>query len=200
MRRCMRWLGLSMILATALSRPSGSARAGPTSPPPPPRHRRLPRPTRRPPRSSPTRRARRTRGPIPTGRLTGEKDANTGKIKVTQETLTADVKNLKIGMNMVWTLITGFLVMFMQAGFALLETGLTRAKNVAHTMAMNFVIYAIGMHRVLDLRLRLHVRRDRAALDPGWAEHPGQDVDGDPLREAVRSARLQGLLPRRPRQ
>ena len=47
--------------------------------------------------------------------------------------------------NMMWTLITGFLVMFMQAGFALVETGLTRAKNVAHTMAMNIFIYAIGV-------------------------------------------------------
>ncbi len=47
--------------------------------------------------------------------------------------------------NMMWTLITGFLVMFMQAGFAMVETGLTRAKNVAHTMAMNFMVYAIGM-------------------------------------------------------
>ena len=37
-------------------------------------------------------------------------------------------------LNMVWTLIAGFLVMFMQAGFALVETGLIRAKNVAHTM------------------------------------------------------------------
>src|SRR2546427_11359939 len=44
-----------------------------------------------------------------------------------------------------WTLITGFLVMFMQAGFALVETGFTRAKNVAHTMMMNFMIYAISM-------------------------------------------------------
>src|SRR4030095_13618421 len=33
----------------------------------------------------------------------------------------------------------------MQAGFALVETGFTRAKNVAHTMMMNFMIYAIGM-------------------------------------------------------
>jgi Ammonium Transporter Family len=40
-------------------------------------------------------------------------------------------------LNIVWTLLTGFLVMFMQAGFAPVETGLTRAKNVAHTMAMN---------------------------------------------------------------
>src|SRR3954453_21576142 len=41
--------------------------------------------------------------------------------------------------------MTGFLVMFMQAGFALVETGLTRAKNVGHTMGVNFAIYAIGM-------------------------------------------------------
>jgi len=31
--------------------------------------------------------------------------------------------------------------MFMQAGFALVETGLCRAKNSSHTMAMNFMIY-----------------------------------------------------------
>jgi ammonium transporter, Amt family len=48
-------------------------------------------------------------------------------------------------LNIVWTLITGFMVMFMQAGFALVESGLTRAKNVAHTMAMNFLVYAIGI-------------------------------------------------------
>ena len=35
--------------------------------------------------------------------------------------------------------------MFMQAGFALVETGLTRAKNVAHTMGMNFLVYSIGI-------------------------------------------------------
>jgi Amt family ammonium transporter len=44
-----------------------------------------------------------------------------------------------------WTLVTGFLVMFMQAGFALVETGLCRAKNSSHTMAMNFMIYPMGM-------------------------------------------------------
>ena len=46
--------------------------------------------------------------------------------------------------NMVWTLIAGFLVMFMQCGFALVETGLCRAKNAAHTMGMNFMIYPLG--------------------------------------------------------
>ena len=50
----------------------------------------------------------------------------------------------KISINMVWLLIGGFLVFFMQAGFALVETGLTRAKNVAHTMAMNLFVYPAG--------------------------------------------------------
>jgi ammonium transporter, Amt family len=50
-----------------------------------------------------------------------------------------------VSINFMWTLITGFLVMFMQAGFAMVEAGLTRAKNVAHTMAMNFMIYPMGM-------------------------------------------------------
>jgi Amt family ammonium transporter len=47
--------------------------------------------------------------------------------------------------NFVWTLVAGFLVMFMQAGFALVETGLIRQKNAAHTMAMNFMVYGLGM-------------------------------------------------------
>lgn len=47
--------------------------------------------------------------------------------------------------NFVWTLLAGFLVMFMQAGFALVETGMCRAKNVAHTMSMNFLVYALAM-------------------------------------------------------
>jgi ammonium transporter, Amt family len=52
---------------------------------------------------------------------------------------------LTISANLVWTCVCGFFVMFMQAGFALVETGLTRSKNVAHTMAMNFLVYSIGM-------------------------------------------------------
>jgi Amt family ammonium transporter len=51
----------------------------------------------------------------------------------------------KVAINFVWTLITGFLVMFMQAGFAIVETGLCRAKNANHTMMMNFMVYGVGM-------------------------------------------------------
>jgi len=50
-----------------------------------------------------------------------------------------------IAPNFIWTLITGFLVMFMQAGFAIVETGLARAKNANHTMMMNFMVYGVGM-------------------------------------------------------
>ena len=55
------------------------------------------------------------------------------------------VLNGQTALNIVWTLVTGFMVMFMQAGFALVETGMTRAKNVAHTMGMNFLVYSIGI-------------------------------------------------------
>src|SRR5258708_777405 len=51
----------------------------------------------------------------------------------------------RLGVNFVWTLVTGYLVMFMQLGFALVETGFCRAKNATHTMAMNFMIYGIAM-------------------------------------------------------
>ncbi|HEX4207823.1 MAG TPA: ammonium transporter, partial [Ktedonobacteraceae bacterium] len=51
----------------------------------------------------------------------------------------------RLGINYTWTLVTGYLVMFMQAGFALVETGLCRAKNAGHTMGMNFMVYGLGM-------------------------------------------------------
>ena len=51
----------------------------------------------------------------------------------------------RVAINFVWTLVTGFLVMFMQAGFAIVETGLCRAKNANHTMMMNFMVYGVGM-------------------------------------------------------
>jgi Amt family ammonium transporter len=83
----------------------------------------------------------------PTGATTGTakdvtvKDANNPTLAEVMDT----VGHNKIAINFVWTLLAGFLVMFMQAGFAMVETGFTRAKNAAHTMSMNFMIYPIGM-------------------------------------------------------
>ncbi len=50
-----------------------------------------------------------------------------------------------VGVNFVWTLVCGFLVMLMQLGFAMVETGFTRAKNAAHTVTMNFMVYGVAM-------------------------------------------------------
>jgi ammonium transporter, Amt family len=50
-----------------------------------------------------------------------------------------------VAINFVWVLVAGFLVMFMQLGFAMVETGFTRAKNASHTVAMNFMVYGIAM-------------------------------------------------------
>jgi ammonium transporter, Amt family len=84
----------------------------------------------------------------PEGSLTGT--AADVAVTDTKKGLTvSDVVNQigqnKIAINFVWTLIAGFLVMFMQAGFAIVETGLCRAKNANHTMMMNFMVYGIGM-------------------------------------------------------
>lgn len=46
--------------------------------------------------------------------------------------------------NFVWTLVAAFLVFFMQAGFAMVETGFTRAKNAVNIMMKNLMDFAIG--------------------------------------------------------
>ena len=55
------------------------------------------------------------------------------------------VNQNRLGINFTWVLVTGYLVMFMQAGFALVETGFCRAKNAGHVMSMNFMVYGLGM-------------------------------------------------------
>ncbi len=94
--------------------------------------------------------------PTPDARTKGDPDGSqTGtasditvsdsKKGITIGDLANQVGQNKIAINFVWTLITGFLVMFMQLGFALLESGLARAKNANHTMMMNLVVYGVGM-------------------------------------------------------
>jgi len=84
----------------------------------------------------------------PGGTLTGT--ANDVPVADAKAGLTlGDVANQvgqnKIGINFTWTLITGFLVMFMQAGFAMVEAGLCRVKNANHTYMMNFFVYGCGL-------------------------------------------------------
>jgi Amt family ammonium transporter len=88
--------------------------------------------------------------PDPTGAASGvwATPAGDGKGDVPSSLSIGDVydrvaHNL-YSINFVWLLVTGFLVMFMQAGFMYVETGLCRAKNAAHTSGMNFLIYPLG--------------------------------------------------------
>ena len=58
----------------------------------------------------------------------------------------ADVVNHnRLTINVVWTLLCAFLVFFMQAGFAMVEAGFTRAKNAGHTMAMNMMVIVFSL-------------------------------------------------------
>jgi Amt family ammonium transporter len=53
-------------------------------------------------------------------------------------------KELAIAASTIWVVIAAVLVMFMQAGFAFLEAGLTRMKNVGHIAAKNVLIFALA--------------------------------------------------------
>ncbi len=57
---------------------------------------------------------------------------------------TSTAKGLGIATNILWTTIGAVLVIFMQAGFALVETGFCRAKHAAHVVSTNFAIFGIG--------------------------------------------------------
>ena len=50
----------------------------------------------------------------------------------------------KVALDTVWVLVTAMLVFFMNAGFALLESGLCRAKNAVNILAKNFIVFAVS--------------------------------------------------------
>jgi len=84
----------------------------------------------------------------PGGTLTGsiaDVTVTDAKAGVTLPDVGSQVGQNKVAINFVWTLICGFLVMFMQAGFAMVESGLCRVKNANHTYMMNFLVYGCGL-------------------------------------------------------
>lgn len=52
--------------------------------------------------------------------------------------------DVEIAINTVWVLVAGFLVFFMQPGFAMLEAGFTRAKNTANILMKNFMDFCMA--------------------------------------------------------
>ena len=73
----------------------------------------------------------------------------------------------KVVADTMWTLITAMLVFFMNLGFAMVESGLCRAKNCVNILAKNFIVFARLVARLLHPRLGPDVRRrERASSAP----------------------------------
>jgi ammonium transporter, Amt family len=58
--------------------------------------------------------------------------------------LTAKMANQKVMVDTVWVLITAFLVFWMNAGFALVESGFCRVKNAVNILSKNFIVFALS--------------------------------------------------------
>ena len=61
------------------------------------------------------------------------------------EVTAGDVEALAEGLNLTWALSVIFLIFFMHAGFAMLEAGQVRSKNVANQLTKNMLTWAIGV-------------------------------------------------------
>ena len=66
--------------------------------------------------------------------------------------------------NTVWTLIAAFMVFFMQAGFALVETGFTRAKNAINIIMKNLMDFSIGSIAFWAIGFGIMFGADKAGL------------------------------------
>ena len=98
--------------------------------------------------------------------LAGLIAAGAGSVMAEEAPATADT--VQTNLNIVWTLIAGILVFTMQAGFALVETGFTRAKNAANIMMKNLMDFAAGSLGVYILGAALMFGASRAAGWLGW--------------------------------
>ncbi|WP_276255694.1 ammonium transporter [Halomontanus rarus] len=56
-----------------------------------------------------------------------------------------DLEVIAQGVNLVWVLVACFLIFFMHAGFAMLEAGQVRSKNVANQLTKNLLTWSIGV-------------------------------------------------------
>ena len=56
----------------------------------------------------------------------------------------AKIAEVQTNADFVWTLVAAFLVFFMQAGFAMVEAGLTRSKNTVNILMKNLMDFSVG--------------------------------------------------------
>jgi len=75
---------------------------------------------------------------LPSAALAQEGDPSAAAL----QTLMDGSSSLRIGIDTVWVLVTACLVFWMNAGFAMVESGLCRAKNTVNILAKNFIVFA----------------------------------------------------------
>jgi Amt family ammonium transporter len=65
-------------------------------------------------------------------------------VEITVESVNESVATLQGNLNAIWILIASILVIFMNAGFAMLEAGLCRQKNAVNILAKNLIVFALA--------------------------------------------------------
>ena len=64
--------------------------------------------------------------------------------EITVEGVSENVATLQGYLNTIWVLVAAILVIFMNAGFGMLETGLCRQKNAVNILSKNLIVFAIA--------------------------------------------------------
>jgi len=78
------------------------------------------------------------------------------------------VQSNALSIDVMWTLIAAFLVFFMQAGFAMVESGFTRAKNASNIMMKNLMDFSVGSLAYWAIGFGIMFGVDRFGLF-GWS-------------------------------
>ena len=137
----------------------------------------------------------------PGGTITGtisDVPAADSKAGVTVADVANQVGQNKIAANFVWTLVTGFLVMFMQAGFAMVESGLCRVKNANHTYMMNFFVYTCGLFAYWILGFAIQMGGAAGNGNLGGLQSLDRRTCDFDVREDLGPFRSTGIFPDRP--
>ena len=124
--------------------------------------------------------------------LTGAAIAGAGVVAIASPAAAQDVPEgvaSQVLLDNLWVFIAGILVFFMQAGFGLLEAGLTRAKNVANIMMKNLMDMSAGVLAFLFIGFSIGFQGDTASGLGKYVGWGGLGVDG------IDSGFTEGLSP-----
>ena len=102
-----------------------------------------------------------------------------------------DILDLATSVDVGWTLVAAALVFFMQAGFAMVETGFTRAKNAGNIIMKNLMDFCIGTVVFIVIGFGLFLGEDLGLANREYevllylAEHPDRDITFEELGNAL---------------